>query len=135
MCHAQGRPRERMSACSHLGLQKTLTDSKPLKDGLAQVGPPYVMAREDLEVVAPAWSAFTRAVRNDPDAWNLTGDASIKTPVSKSYMRPLYKPPYSSPAWIRPYIAQRQPPLQHGPAVPTLAPMQLSSSICPSVAG
>ena len=45
------------------------------------------MAREDLEVVAPAWSAFTRAVRNDPDAWNLTGDASIKNPgESKPYV-------------------------------------------------
>ena len=31
-----------------------------------QVGPPYLMHREDMERVAPLWYNFTHAVRNDP---------------------------------------------------------------------
>ena len=31
-----------------------------------QVGPPYLMHREDMEKVAPLWFNFTYAVRNDP---------------------------------------------------------------------
>ena len=33
-----------------------------------QVGPPYIMHREDMETVAPLWYHFTREVRNDPEA-------------------------------------------------------------------
>ena len=32
-----------------------------------QVGPPYIMHREDLETVAPLWYHFTREVRTDPE--------------------------------------------------------------------
>ncbi len=31
-----------------------------------QVGPPYIMHREDMETVAPLWYHFTKEVRNDP---------------------------------------------------------------------
>ena len=33
-----------------------------------QAGAPYLMAKEDLKMVAPMWSTFTRKVRNDPKA-------------------------------------------------------------------
>ena len=51
-----------------------------------QVGPPYVMHKEDLKVVAPAWYDFTRAVRADPAAWNLTGDTSIQQPGGRTWI-------------------------------------------------
>ena len=55
-----------------------------------QVGPPYVMHKEDLKVVAPAWYDYTRAVRGDPAAWNLTGDGSVHRPEEKSWISEMY---------------------------------------------
>jgi NET1-associated nuclear protein 1 (U3 small nucleolar RNA-associated protein 17) len=48
------------------------------------------MHRDDLARVAPAWHAFSRAVRNDPDAWNLTGDGSITTPGGRTWISEMY---------------------------------------------
>ncbi|KAL4443932.1 hypothetical protein ABPG75_011669 [Micractinium tetrahymenae] len=56
---------------------------KPRNDTIAgprgrrgdQVGGFTLMHREDLRRVAPHWLKFTEAVRFDPDAWELTGDA------------------------------------------------------------
>ena len=36
-----------------------------------QVGPPYIMRREDMETVAPLWYHFTREVRTDPEVLSL----------------------------------------------------------------
>ncbi|CAL8472254.1 g11796 [Coccomyxa elongata] len=55
-----------------------------------KVGPPYLMHREDMERVAPLWYNFTYAVRNDPLAWNLTGDTSIKEPGGKTWISEMY---------------------------------------------
>lgn len=38
---------------------------------VVQVGPPYLMHREDMEKVAPLWYNFTYAVRNDPQVNSL----------------------------------------------------------------
>lgn len=36
------------------------------------------MRTRDLIKVAPLWLSYTEAVRQDPDAWNLTGDTNLK---------------------------------------------------------
>jgi hypothetical protein len=51
-----------------------------------QAGAPYFMTREDLKVVAPLWSAYARKVRNDPTAWNLTGDIHTHQPGDKPWI-------------------------------------------------
>lgn len=33
-----------------------------------------LMEREDLRKMAPLWLEYSEKVRQDPDAWNLTGD-------------------------------------------------------------
>ncbi|CAK0783213.1 hypothetical protein CVIRNUC_006412 [Coccomyxa viridis] len=55
-----------------------------------RVGPPYIMHREDLETVAPLWYHFTREVRNDPEAWKLTGDGSGGSAGSRSWISEMY---------------------------------------------
>ena len=80
------------------------------------------MHREDLKAIAPAWSAFTCAVRNDPDAWNLTGDASIKTPVCTA--KPSRPPPCSQPCCPVGQFSRLDPALAAGTETISIACMQ-----------
>lgn len=43
-----------------------------------QVGPPYIMHREDMETVAPLWYHFTREVRNDPEVCTFASPAPLQ---------------------------------------------------------
>lgn len=51
-----------------------------------QAGAPYFITKEDLKVVAPQWSSFTRKVRNDPTAFNLTGDMHTRAHGDKPWI-------------------------------------------------
>ncbi|BDA49070.1 Peptidyl serine alpha-galactosyltransferase [Coccomyxa sp. Obi] len=53
-------------------------------------GAPYFITKEDLKMVAPMWSTFATKVRNDPKAWNLTGDIHTSEPGSKPWIAEMY---------------------------------------------
>ncbi|BDA42986.1 Peptidyl serine alpha-galactosyltransferase [Coccomyxa sp. Obi] len=55
-----------------------------------QVGGFCIMHKEDLKRVAPLWLKFSKAVRHDPDAWNLTGDAFTHNPGDKPWISEMY---------------------------------------------
>ncbi|KAK9809464.1 hypothetical protein WJX73_010859 [Symbiochloris irregularis] len=55
-----------------------------------QVGGFTLMATADLMRVAPLWVNFSTAVREDPDAWNLTGDAFTHHPGEKPWISEMY---------------------------------------------
>ena len=43
-----------------------------------EAGAFYFVRTRDLAKIAPLWLSYTEAVREDPNAWNLTGDTKIK---------------------------------------------------------
>ncbi|GMH43508.1 hypothetical protein BSKO_11430 [Bryopsis sp. KO-2023] len=43
-----------------------------------EAGAYYMIRRKDLRALAPLWLKYTEDVRDDPAAWNLTGDAYVK---------------------------------------------------------
>ncbi|GAB4815655.1 hypothetical protein N2152v2_002701 [Parachlorella kessleri] len=49
-----------------------------------------LMAREDMRRVAPLWLKYTERVREDPGAWNLTGDEWTKKPGDKPWISEMY---------------------------------------------
>ncbi|KAK9918872.1 hypothetical protein WJX75_007695 [Coccomyxa subellipsoidea] len=79
-------------ARTHLqGVQPRTDTNQGPKGRLADMaGAPYLMAKEDLKMVAPMWSTFTRKVRNDPKAWNLTGDMHTLEPGEKPWIAEMY---------------------------------------------
>lgn len=78
----------------------------PRKDNLAgppgrrgdQVGGFTLMNTKDLERVAPMWLSFTTAVRNDPTAWNTTGDSYSVNPGDKPWISEMYGYSYACSA-------------------------------------
>ncbi|GMH38719.1 hypothetical protein BSKO_06603 [Bryopsis sp. KO-2023] len=55
-----------------------------------QVGGFFLTHRDDMRRVAPLWFNFTSDVRQDPDAWNLTGDIYSTTRGSKPWISEMY---------------------------------------------
>lgn len=51
-----------------------------------QVSAVVLMARADLARVAPLWLRYSEAVRNDPLAWNETGDEYAKNASMKPWI-------------------------------------------------
>ena len=43
-----------------------------------EAGAFYLLRTRDLVKIAPLWLSYTEAVREDPNAWNLTGDTKLK---------------------------------------------------------
>lgn len=78
----------------------------PREDNLAgppgrrgdQVGGFTLMSTKDLEKVAPMWLSFTTAVRNDPTAWNTTGDSYSIHPGDKPWISEMYGYSYACAA-------------------------------------
>ncbi|KAK9863378.1 hypothetical protein WJX84_005251 [Apatococcus fuscideae] len=62
------------------------------------VGGFCLMYKEDMKRVAPLWLKYSRAVRHDPDAWNLTGDAFTKNPGDKPWISEMYGYSYGTAA-------------------------------------
>ena len=54
-----------------------------------EAGSFFLLRTRDLAKIAPLWLSYTEAVREDPDAWNLTGDPTVqkggKTWISEMY--------------------------------------------------
>ncbi|CAK0787343.1 hypothetical protein CVIRNUC_010562 [Coccomyxa viridis] len=77
---------------------KHIPHVKPRNDTLAgpvgrmgdMVGGFCIMMKEDMKRVAPLWLNFSKKVRHDPDAWNLTGDAFTKGPGEKPWISEMY---------------------------------------------
>ncbi|KAL3136783.1 hypothetical protein ABBQ38_005497 [Trebouxia sp. C0009 RCD-2024] len=63
-----------------------------------QVGGFTLMHTKDLERVAPLWLSFTTAVRNDPTAWNTTGDSYSVNPGDKPWISEMYGYSYACAA-------------------------------------
>lgn len=55
-----------------------------------QVGGFFLSHQDDLRRVAPLWLKFTGDVRQDPDAWNLTGDVYATWPGAKPWISEMY---------------------------------------------
>jgi peptidyl serine alpha-galactosyltransferase len=55
-----------------------------------QVSSLVLMAAPDLAKVAPLWLQYSEAVRDDPMAWNETGDDYAKTPGTKPWIAEMY---------------------------------------------
>lgn len=49
-----------------------------------------LMHRDDMRRVAPLWLKYTERVREDPGAWNLTGDDFAKKPGDKPWISEMY---------------------------------------------
>ncbi|KAK9864376.1 hypothetical protein WJX84_004323, partial [Apatococcus fuscideae] len=62
------------------------------------VGGFCLMYKDDMKRVAPLWLKYSRAVRHDPDAWNLTGDAFTKGPGDKPWISEMYGYSYGTAA-------------------------------------
>lgn len=63
-----------------------------------QVGGFTLMHTKDLERVAPLWLSFTTAVRNDPTAWNTTGDSYSVNLGDKPWISEMYGYSYACAA-------------------------------------
>lgn len=78
--------------------EKHIPEVLPREDSLAgpvgrkgdQVGGFTMMESSDLRKVAPLWLKYTEDVREDPDAWKLTGDQYSKTPGDKPWISEMY---------------------------------------------
>lgn len=55
-----------------------------------QVGGFFLMHRDDMKRVAPLWLKYTGDVRQDPEAYHLTGDAYAKKPGQKAWISEMY---------------------------------------------
>lgn len=77
---------------------KHIPDIHPREDSLAgpvgrkgdQAGGFTLMESSDLRKVAPMWLKYTEDVREDPDAWKLTGDQYSKNPGDKPWISEMY---------------------------------------------
>ena len=54
-----------------------------------QAGAFYFIRTRDLLTIAPLWLKYTEDVRNDPNAWNLTGDQYVK-PGGRAWISEMY---------------------------------------------
>ncbi|CAL5222328.1 g4674 [Coccomyxa viridis] len=85
---------------------KHVPQVRPRNDTLAgqpgrrgdMVGGFCIMMKDDMKRVAPLWLKFSKKVRHDPDAWNLTGDAFTKSPGEKPWISEMYGYSFGSAA-------------------------------------
>eukprot|EP00803_Ostreobium_quekettii_P007841 evm.model.scf_634.5 EVM.evm.TU.scf_634.5 scf_634:44918-46053(-) len=78
--------------------EKHIPDVEPRNDTEAgirgrradQVGGFFLIHREDLKAIAPMWLNFTQEVREDTEAWELSGDKYSTSPGSKPWISEMY---------------------------------------------